>query len=88
LSHEALSGNSAADRTGATLGNMLRKYRSEVNADLLFVSVDLSSKGGGVNDGSSSTEKGIHRLSCGYQICVCLKIAYFFFVRITCSTSE
>jgi len=54
-----LSGASIADARGSTVGSMLRKYRAEVNDDLLFVSVDLSSKGGGVSDGSALNQSGM-----------------------------
>jgi telomerase protein component 1 len=52
LSGEPVSGAQARGARGDSLADALRTYRAEVNSDLLFVSVDLSAKGGGVADGS------------------------------------
>jgi telomerase protein component 1 len=52
LSHEPISGTAARGARGDRLADALRTYREEVNGDLLFVSVDLSARGGGVSDGS------------------------------------
>eukprot|EP01113_Clastostelium_recurvatum_P018405 TRINITY_DN2169_c0_g1_i12.p1 TRINITY_DN2169_c0_g1~~TRINITY_DN2169_c0_g1_i12.p1 ORF type:complete len:2586 (+),score=522.10 TRINITY_DN2169_c0_g1_i12:146-7903(+) len=49
LSHQVV--NTGDRSTG--VANLLAQYRDEVNANLLFVSVDISGKGGSVSDGSA-----------------------------------